>query len=421
MRGSVPQSHTSTAQWQSFELRMRQRRVDRCVQRAREALAAARIRDAEVAIEEAQALDPENPAAAALAARVPIVAARARARRALRQRLAGVAAVVLLAAGLGWILIGAPAAPPAAEGLVASSAAVPTLPEPPAEVAAAHADALPTTDLPGMDAPPPGLDVEPGPLDSEPGPLDSVAGGPPEPARPAAPPAPQGRTEPPAARASDAPSHPAGTAGVRRQEPPAPAARGGAASSDAHQAAPAPAVSRTPVPAPPPAATSEAPPTAPSQPEPSNAPAVVPELPAVALDLSNAAVRAEPLPAISTPPPAAAREAPAPAVNHERHVRAVLNRYQAAYNDLDAAAAGGVWPTVDTRALARAFDGLTSQSVSLGQCNVEIRGAAATADCRGQARWTPRVGGGTQSASRRWRFELAQKGDDWVIMQATVR
>jgi hypothetical protein len=414
MRGSVPQSHTSTAQWQSFELRMRQRRVDRCIQRARAALAAARIPDATVAIEEAQALDPENPAAAELAARVPLVAARARAKRAVRQRLAGLAAVILLAAGLGWIVIRQPAAPPSAEDVMASSALVTPFPEPPAELAAADADVLPTADLLGVDAPPPTFDAGPGAL-------DTVDDGPPDPDPPTLPPAPQVRTEPPAARASDAPSQAAGTAGVRRQEPAAPAARGGAAGSGARQAAPAPAVSRTPAPAPPPAVTPEAPPTASSQPEPSNAPAVVPELPAVALDLSSTSGRAETLPAISTPPPAAAREAPPPAVNHEGRVRAVLNRYQTAYNDLDAAAAGGVWPTVDTRALARAFDGLTSQSVSLGQCNVQINGAAASADCRGQARWTPRVGGGAQSASRRWRFELAQKGDDWVITQATVR
>ncbi|MDQ3938115.1 MAG: hypothetical protein M3253_05480, partial [Chloroflexota bacterium] len=61
------------------------------------------------------------------------------------------------------------------------------------------------------------------------------------------------------------------------------------------------------------------------------------------------------------------------------------------------------------------------QYVSLGQCDVRISGTAARADCRGEATWTPKVGGGTQTAARQWRFDLAQKEDEWIITQATVR
>ena len=88
---------------------------------------------------------------------------------------------------------------------------------------------------------------------------------------------------------------------------------------------------------------------------------------------------------------------------------------------LDAAAARAVWPSVDHRALARAFDGLESQRFSLERCNVRLNGGSAQADCSGSAQWTPKVGGGAQTASRRWQFELKQNNGDWVIVRASVR
>jgi hypothetical protein len=102
-------------------------------------------------------------------------------------------------------------------------------------------------------------------------------------------------------------------------------------------------------------------------------------------------------------------------------VRATLGRYEAAYSQLDANSAGAVWPTVDRRALARAFAGLAVQEISLGQCSVRVEGQMAEADCSGTARWTPKVGGGAQAAARRWHFELRNLGKDWVITSATVR
>ena len=110
-----------------------------------------------------------------------------------------------------------------------------------------------------------------------------------------------------------------------------------------------------------------------------------------------------------------------PPVPDDRLVRNVLNRYEAAYSSLDARAAQAVWPSLDGNALARAFDGLSAQTVSLGTCNVRVTGAAALAECAGRATWTPKVGAGPQSASRRWRFELARSGDSWVIQKATMQ
>ena len=66
------------------------------------------------------------------------------------------------------------------------------------------------------------------------------------------------------------------------------------------------------------------------------------------------------------------------------------------YSGLSVPAARAVWPSVDQRALARAFDGLASQRVALGKCDVVVTGASARATCSGSAEWTPKVGGGTK-------------------------
>jgi hypothetical protein len=108
-------------------------------------------------------------------------------------------------------------------------------------------------------------------------------------------------------------------------------------------------------------------------------------------------------------------------VRDEQLVRRALSRYEAAYSGLDAAAARAVWPSVDQRALTRAFQGLESQQVTLGRCDVRMNGASAEAECSGTAKWTPKVGGGSQTAVRRWRFDLKNTGGDWIIVQAGVR
>jgi len=128
--------------------------------------------------------------------------------------------------------------------------------------------------------------------------------------------------------------------------------------------------------------------------------------------------------ALSPPPATTAASgaiAPSAVAHDERLVRAALSRYEAAYSGLDAAAARAVWPSVDQRALTRAFQGLESQQVALGRCDVRLNGASAQAECSGTAQWTPKVGGGVQKAARRWRFDLKNTGSDWVIVQAGVR
>jgi hypothetical protein len=119
-----------------------------------------------------------------------------------------------------------------------------------------------------------------------------------------------------------------------------------------------------------------------------------------------------------TRPPAAP---PAPPEPVEPRIRAVLSSYEAGFDALDASAVHRVWPGVDRPALARAFDGLASQSVSLGRCAISVRGEAATAQCTGSATWEPKVGGGSRTEARRWEFALQSAGAEWEIVRAVVR
>jgi len=115
-------------------------------------------------------------------------------------------------------------------------------------------------------------------------------------------------------------------------------------------------------------------------------------------------------------------EEDAPRVRDESsYIRAVLERYELAYSSLDAAAASAVWPKVNRGALARAFEGLTSQRVSLGSCDVTVNGPAAQAICSGSATWEPKVGGGVHTEARRWSFDLRKNGEAWRIERAVAR
>ncbi len=133
-----------------------------------------------------------------------------------------------------------------------------------------------------------------------------------------------------------------------------------------------------------------------------------------------------PRPLAAAPTPAAAAVVaspiPAPARGDQTSVAAVLNQYARAYGQLDANAAREVWPTVNERALARAFAGLTSQDVAFDDCEIDVRGARANASCRGKASYVGKIGSGEQrTESRTWRFELRRDGDDWKIENAEAR
>ena len=97
-------------------------------------------------------------------------------------------------------------------------------------------------------------------------------------------------------------------------------------------------------------------------------------------------------------------------------VRQVLQRYRKAYEGLDARSAQAVWPAVNEAALARAFDGLESQSLTFDACDVRLRGEAASATCHGSARYVPKIGSREPRVEPRvWNFTLHKAGADWTI------
>jgi hypothetical protein len=101
--------------------------------------------------------------------------------------------------------------------------------------------------------------------------------------------------------------------------------------------------------------------------------------------------------------------------------RSAVDEYRRAFNALDANAAVHVWPTVDRRALDRAFRQLATQSITFDQCDVTTNGVSGKAVCSGRATWAQAVGDKNPRAeSRTWRFTLAQRGNRWIITDAAV-
>jgi len=178
---------------------------------------------------------------------------------------------------------------------------------------------------------------------------------------------------------------------------------------------PAPA----PAPAAPPASATAAPAPAPALPEIAASP--VPPLERVARDAGEAPRP----PSIATDTlastPGATAAPPEPLVPQDSLVRSALDRYAAAYSSLDADAAQRVWPGVNRGALSRAFDGLASQRVSLGSCNIDVAGATAHARCAGSTTWQPKVGSGSRTDRHTWTFDLARAGSGWQIVNANVQ
>jgi hypothetical protein len=135
-------------------------------------------------------------------------------------------------------------------------------------------------------------------------------------------------------------------------------------------------------------------------------------------------------PALDAAPPAAAAIVPAAALPRaaavpppdRSRVEEVLRRYASAYRALDASAARAVWPSVDEKALARAFQNLESQNLSFDACDIDIRGAVANASCRGEASYIGKVGSREpRTEQRTWQFELRLRGESWLIEGVDAR
>ena len=100
----------------------------------------------------------------------------------------------------------------------------------------------------------------------------------------------------------------------------------------------------------------------------------------------------------------------------------VLARYRAAFNVLDSGAAKAVWPSVDSRALGRAFDRLEAQNLEFNSCDMSVAGSNASVSCNGTARYVPKVGHRDSVVeSRQWKFALKKSGDEWIIDQVEAR
>jgi hypothetical protein len=387
--------HVATPEWQSFEQRMRHRRAERCIQHAGEAIESGRLGEAKDALEEVRGLDPSHEGLQNLLDRLtaleapppppPSFSSPVAIRTPSAWPAVAVACAAIAMSGFaGWFgwtqWMETPRSETAADirlPLEVDPSAVPVAP-----VAPSQADVSPST----VDEPSVATTGADEPAESRvsltsPSPL------------PLAPAAPEGMARsqretirPPQAAVATVP--PSATPRIAIDEPPAVLPR----------VAPRPAAD-APAAAPPPVEL--APPVSASPPP---APPVVEE------------TRAMPEPVRKSEPVVSE-----PVVDERLAVRAALSRYESAYSQLDAAGAAAVWPAVDRRALARAFEGLESQRVTLGNCDVGVKGQTARASCAGRATWTPKIGGGAESRARTWIFDLRRADRGWQIVSVAAR
>src|SRR3954467_8636825 len=441
-------SHTNTGEWQSFESRMRRKRADRLTLRAEIAAEAGCFDDARQCLDEARSIAPglssietaesliaqleaapptpkapafdftppasappasappaSAPVASAPMASAPVASAplapaplatvpapSAIRRKILSYTVAGAAIAILIVVAL--IARPQPTTVPVATTPLADTVAtrhadvsLPAPPEP-APLADAPAADAPVTDAPGsapLRAPVPAPVAAPLPV----------------PPRAASPATSDDRPLPPVRVAREVPT-PAGVAGTL-----------GASHLASGRA---PASVTAPVESPGKSVSSVA--------ELPTAPRIAPPVAPVTMAAPPASQPAPPAAADSevagTSGASHLREAPREAAQ-DGLVRTVLDRYAAAYSDLDVNAATQVWPSVNRGALTRAFDSLASQRVSLRDCRIDVAGGKAQARCAGSATWTPKVGSGTRTETRTWTFALARDSGEWQIVGARVQ
>jgi hypothetical protein len=127
--------------------------------------------------------------------------------------------------------------------------------------------------------------------------------------------------------------------------------------------------------------------------------------------------------ALVAPPPviaAAPAGAPAPAVmaiSRDRDaVLETVREYRQAYEAMDVTATAAIWPSVDRRALARAFSTLKSQALELQDCEVALTDTSATTRCRGTVEYVRKIGNPTpRTGHQEFIFKMRKLGDDWFI------
>jgi len=157
-------------------------------------------------------------------------------------------------------------------------------------------------------------------------------------------------------------------------------------------------------------------------------PAPAPTPPSIATSAPVPSPAPPPAPKLAAAPPEPLASAPASSpvaavlrdtANDEDDIRSTLTRFRTAYSKLDASAARDVWPSVDARALERAFQSLKSQDLHFDSCTMTVTGARAQAACKGRMVYVPRIGDQSpRFASREWNFELRKADERWTIASA---
>jgi hypothetical protein len=201
---------------------------------------------------------------------------------------------------------------------------------------------------------------------------------------------------------------PVGTTGVMqvRADLPAPAAR----RSDSPLSSPVPTFTAHPLPT---LALDEA------RPVPNEL--AEPLAPAAPLALASR-VEDTPLEATNTPAVSPAVDRSAELRKDEETVLRVLHDYTRAFERLDVQATKAIWPSVDDRALQRAFERLDGQQLRFASCGVSVSGQDANARCRGEATYRPKVGPRVlRLTEREWTFNLSRDNDTWQIVKATLQ
>ena len=109
------------------------------------------------------------------------------------------------------------------------------------------------------------------------------------------------------------------------------------------------------------------------------------------------------------------------AAAEENAVRRTLLSYEEAYQGLNVAATAAVWPSVDRRALSRAFDTLKSQGLDFQSCAISVADSRATANCRGTLQFVRKVGNSEPLiADQQWVFKMRRLGADWKIDEVSA-
>lgn len=203
-------------------------------------------------------------------------------------------------------------------------------------------------------------------------------------------------TPTPAARLKPTPERTPPASPTRTAPPPLSAVVG-----DATRVLPSPTASAAPTLPPPPV-------TAPT-PAPASTPPPSPRVLGAPAD--TAATNAP----VSTAPPDAAAVA-------KTAISSVLEGYRAGYSTLNSRAVQAVWPGVNERALARAFEQLDAQTMSFSSCGIEVKGQVAQAFCVGEVAFVTKVGSRTPRVEvRRWTFDLRRVGEAWQIERVATR